>query len=171
MAKRLIRRRVLKRVSMALAILGLLSPGAALATAQFPDILYIEGQKHSLMTNPLEQYYSLPGNPRPQFRAPNTATWRGYIATWEIDQGRLFLKSIRAWTERGEVGLEALFPGQKAPIPANWFTGKLRVPQGKIIKPGVGYRAVYEKELIIDIEKGRVGRRELIDNTGRPPRS
>lgn len=36
--------------------------------------------------SPLEQYYS-PGNPRPKFRAPNTATGRGYIATWEIDQG------------------------------------------------------------------------------------
>src|SRR4030065_169020 len=96
-----------------LAVLGVLCclvPEAALATTQFPDILYLNGQKHSLDSLPLEHYYG-PGNPRPKFRAPNPATWRGYIATWEIDRGVLSLKAIRAWTDHGQVGMEALFPG------------------------------------------------------------
>ncbi len=160
----------MKLVLLALAVLAFLVPEAALATSQFPDLIYLDGQKHSLFSNPLEQYYG-PGNPRPQFRAPNTATWRGYIATWEIDSGVLYLKAIRAWTNRGEVGLETLFPGHLGRMPATWFSGKLRVPQGKIIKPGVGYRAVYEKDLMITVEQGRVVRQEIIDHTGagRPP--
>ena len=153
-----------KIMLLALGVLGLLVPEAALATTQFSDILYLKGQKHSLDSLPLEQYYG-PGNPRPKFRAPNTATWRGYIATWEIDRDILQLKTIRAWTGRGEVGLPALFPGQKGPVAATWFTGKLKVPQGKILKPAVPH-PIYGKYLMIMVEKGRVVNQEVIDNPG-----
>lgn len=153
----------------ALAALAFLVPQSAPATTQIPDTIIIDGQKHSLVSLPLEQYYG-PGRPRPKFRAPNTATWRGYLATWEIDRGRLYLKSIRAWLGKREVGLEALFPGQNAPIPASWFTGQLRVPQGKVLRGGVPH-PVHEKDLMITVEQGRVARQEIIDNAGRagPP--
>jgi hypothetical protein len=151
-----------------LGALGLLFPGKALATTQISEILYLNGEKHSLDSLPLEQYYH-PKNPRPQFRAPNTATWRGYMATWEIDRGVLYLKAIRAWTDRGEVGLADLFPGQKAPVAATWFTGQLKVPQGKMIKPAMPH-PLYEKYLMIKVEKGRVIGQEVVDQPerGRP---
>jgi hypothetical protein len=148
----------------ALVVLGFLVPQVALATTQSSDILYLDGQKHALETLALEEYYGL-GNPRPKFRAPNTATWRGYIATWEIDRGVFYLKAIRAWTDRGEVGLATLFPGQKGPVPATWFTGKLKVPQGKIIKVAVP-QPIYGQYLMITVEKGRVVSQEIIDNPG-----
>jgi len=154
----------LKLMIAALGLLGSLVPGAALATTQTSDILYLNGQKHALESLPLEPYYG-PGNPRPKFRAPNTATWRGYIATWEIDRGILHLKDIRARIDQREVGLEDLFPGQKGPVAATWFTGKLRVPQGKILKPAVPH-PIYEKYLMITVEKGRVVSQEVIDNPG-----
>jgi hypothetical protein len=155
----------LKIMIAAVGVLGFLLPEPALATTQFSDILYLNGQKHSLDSLPLEPYYG-PGNPRPKFRAPNTATWRGYIATWEIDGGALYLKAIRAWTGQGQVGLEALFPGRKGPVPATWFTGKLKVPQGKILKPAVPH-PIYEKYLMITVEKGRVVNQEVVGNPGR----
>ena len=110
------------------------------------------------------------GIPAPSSGAPNTATWRGYIATWEIDRGVLYLKAIKAWTDQGEVGLPALFPGQKGPVAATWFTGKLRVPQGKVLKPAVPH-PIYGQYLMITVEKGRVVNQEVIDNPGatRPP--
>ena len=154
----------LKIMIAVLAVLGFLVPEAALATTQFSDILYLTGQKHSLDSLPLEAYYG-PGNPRPKFRAPNTATWRGYIATWEIDRGVLYLKAIRAWTDRGEVGLPSLFPGRKGPVAATWFTGTLKVPQGKVIKPAVPH-PIYGKYLMITVEKGRVVNQEVIENPG-----
>jgi len=154
----------LKIMIAVLGVLGFLVPEAALATTQFSDILYLTGQKYSLDSLPLEAYYG-PGNPRPKFRAPNTATWRGYIATWEIDRGVLYLKAIQAWTDRGEVGLAALFPGQKGPVAATWFTGTLKVPQGKVIKPAVPH-PIYGKYLMITVEKGRVVSQEAIDNPG-----
>ena len=159
----------LKIMLAALGVLCFLVPKTALATTQVSDILYLNGQKHSLDSLPLEQYYS-PENPRPKFRAPNTATWRGYIATWEIDRGILYLKAIRAWTYQGEVRLEELFPGQKGPVAATWFTGKLRVPQGKILKTAVPH-PIYERYLMITVAKGKVISQEVIDNPegNRPP--
>lgn len=157
----------MKILLTALAVLACLVPQAALATTQFSEIIYLDGQKHSLFTNPLESYYG-PGNPRPKFKAPNTATWRGYIGTWEIDGSRLYLKAIRAWMPQGEVGLTALFPGQQGRVPATWFTGQLRVPQGKVLRRGVPH-PVYEKDLLIMVEKGRVVRQEIVNNTGRVP--
>jgi hypothetical protein len=154
----------LKIMLAVLGVIGFLVPEAALATTQCSDILYLNGQKHSLESLALEQYYG-PGNPRPKFRAPNTATWRGYIATWEIDRGILYLKAIQAWTDQGEVGLPALFPGQKGPVAATWFTGKLKVPQGKVLKPAVPH-PIYAKYLMITVEKGRVVNQEVIDNPG-----
>jgi len=158
------KRPILKIMIAVLGVLGFLVPQAALATTQFSEILCLDGQKHSLESLPLEPYYG-PGNPRPKFRAPNTATWRGYIATWEIDGGVLYLKAIQAWTDQGKVGLEALFPGQKGPVPATWFTGKLKVPQGKVLKPAVPY-PIYGKYLMITVERGRVVNQEVVDNPG-----
>lgn len=152
----------LKIMLAALGVLGFLIPEAALATTQFSDILYLDGRKYSLDSLPLGQYND-PGNPLPKFRAPNTATWRGYIATWEIEGGVLYLKAIRAWTDRGQVGLEALFPGRKGPVPATWFTGKLKVPQGKMLKPAVPY-PIHEKYLLITVEKGKVVNQKVSDN-------
>jgi hypothetical protein len=159
----------LKIMLALLGVLGALAPEAALATTQISEIIYLNGQKHALISLPLEQYYG-PQNPRPKFRAPNTATWRGYLATWEIDRGVLYLKAIKAWTDQGEVGLEALFPGRPGPVAATWFTGKLKVPQGKVLKPAVPY-PLYEKYLLITVEKGRVVSQEVVDQAGgnRPP--
>jgi hypothetical protein len=67
--------------------------------------------------------------------------------------------------ERGGVGLEALSPGQKGPVAATWFTGKLKVTQGKILKPAVP-PPIYEKDLMITVEKGRVVSQEVIDTFG-----
>ncbi len=151
------------------AALMLWAPQAALATVQIPDTIYIDGQKHFLFSTPLEQYYG-PHNPRPPFRYPNTATWRGYLATWEIDRGALYLKAIRAWTPAGEVGLEALFPGHKGRVPATWFSGRLQVPQGERLRFSMPH-PIYEKYLIITVDKGRVTRQEVIDNPeGATPR-
>lgn len=67
------------------------------ATAQDPDIIYYKGKKYSLFSNPLEQYFKSINN-RPKLflesNCGNTACWRGYIATWEISDKKLFLTEI-----------------------------------------------------------------------------
>ena len=150
---------------LALAWLALAGGDKALATAQFPDVLIYEGKKCELFSNPLESYYKQDRALRPKFQSWHTANYRGYVATWEIDNGVLYLKEIRAKIEGQMVGLDHLFPGTPGRVEAKWFTGLLRVPQGKVIKPvHQGYASVYERDLIITIKDGKVVGKEIIDN-------
>jgi hypothetical protein len=64
-------------------------------TAQSSDLILVDGVWHKLFTNPLDAYTE-------KYRRdiifiedhPNTASWRGYVAEWEIDQGQLFLSNV-----------------------------------------------------------------------------
>jgi hypothetical protein len=154
------------------ASLLLLPAAPAWPTAQIPEKILYEGESGSLFTNPLESYFTK-DNPRPEFAAPHTACWRGYIGSWEIREGALYLVGINAWMRDGggraaPVGFEAVFPGKKAPLKAEWFTGTLRIPRGKPIRyVHMGYQTVYEEEVLLRIEKGNVVDRQRIDNRNR----
>lgn len=145
----------------AFGFLALMVPATLWATTQMEDVIYLEGVKHPLHSLPLEQYFGA-GHPRPPLRAPHTALWRGYLATWEIKEGLLYLKHLEAWTATGKTGMAAVFPDRQGPVPATWFTGELRIPQGKAVKPYVPY-PLYEKYLLISVEKGRVVGRRVVN--------
>lgn len=68
--------------------------------------------------------------------------------------------------EQGEVGLAELFTGRRGPVPADWFSGELRVPQGRVLRPAVP-RPLYEKYLILRVERGRVVGQE-VKESGEP---
>ena len=68
------------------------------ATNQSPDYLYYNNMKLTLSTgwghpSPLQTYY-YQNNLEYPFRALGTRNYRGHIATWEIVDGKLYLKEI-----------------------------------------------------------------------------
>lgn len=134
-------------------------------TAQVSEVLHYEGQKLAMMDNPLGDYFSLRGH-WPRFQGPSTALWRGYVGTWEVREGRLYLIGIRAQLEDGTtVTLETLFPGYPERVFAHWFTGKLRVPQGRMTKyVHQGYQTQYQADLFLHVEKGVLVSNELVRN-------
>lgn len=138
-------------------------------TAQVPDILIYEGKRLPLFSNPLEIYFEL-NPPRPDFQAPNTACWRGYVAEWEIVSDVLTLTNLDACikTESGllaNVGIEEIFSTQGKRMEASWYTGELRVPKGELLQyVHMGYGSEYEEELILTIEKGRLIKVSVVDN-------
>lgn len=156
----------MKTIVVFVAMLVLLVPGAALATNQQAEVIYLDGQKHWLHTLPLDQYYG-PDNPRPNFTAYATFCWRGYVGVWEIKDGVLYLKDIQAWIDKKEAGLKALFPGHQGPVAVTWFTGTLDVPLDKDAST-YGYRTTYKKYLIITLEKGKVVQQEIADHPSDP---
>ena len=115
------------------------------------------------------------GQPRPEFASPHTACWRGYIGTWEIKEDTLYLSDIKAWMrdEEGKaapVAFEQVFPGKTKPLKAEWFTGTLRIPQGKPIRyVHMGYQTVYEVDVFLTIEAGKVIGRQMVDNRNKVP--
>lgn len=151
---------------------GALACGSAWATAQIPDALLYEGEKVWLFSEPLESLWG-PGNPRPRFVPPHTANWRGYEAAWEIAEGRLYLTDFRGQVATpggplSQVTLTDLFPGSTGRVEAMWFTGTLRIPQGRQLQYiHMGYESLYERELLIRVERGKVVGTSVIDNTTR----
>lgn len=108
-----------------------------------------------MCSEPLDAYFSI-ANITPKFRVDCTACWRGYVGTWLIENDRLYLVDISAYLEDGsEANLQSLFPLAKEKVFADWFTGTLRIPQGKILDyVHGGYLSTYEQDLFLEIKKG-----------------
>ncbi len=160
-----------KYVVAFLVIVALFLAGVdASATAQFPDRLTWKDKEYSLYSNPLESYFGAQ-NPRPRnlFPVTCTACWRGYVASWKIEDGFLQLTKIIRGTcqsDAPQIPIDRIFPGRKLPINATWFSGTLRIPDGKILRyVHMGYGSVFEREIVLSIEAGKLVREETIDNT------
>jgi hypothetical protein len=122
-------------------------------TAQIHERLIFDGEETSMACCP-----PLPeGHPRiveasgeeredrSDFLLGSTACWRGYEGTWEIRDGRFYLVGLR--------GRYRLTGGE--PLFADWFTGFLRIPRGKMLHyVHMGFASVYEGETHVLIERG-----------------
>jgi hypothetical protein len=124
-------------------------------TAQVPETLLIDGEKHALFTEPLEAYFKELGS-RPDFQAPHTACWRGYVGQWELNDNKLYLRRLSGGLTDGKtVTLKSIFPKGPYPVFARWFTGVLIVPQGEMLEYiHMGYASIYEDELRLKIKRG-----------------
>ena len=142
-------------------------------TAQIAEILHYQGRKQRMCTEPLGDYFALAGI-TPSFEFSSTALWRGYVGTWAIEEGRLYLIKISGTAEVNDeikdVGLVDLFPQYPNGVFAHWFSGELRCPQGGLLKyVHGGYGSVYEEDLFIDVLKGVVtGERTVRNGTAAP---
>jgi hypothetical protein len=139
-------------------------------TAQFTETLFINGQPASMMSTPLGDYFELTGH-TPPFQSNCTALWRGYLGTWEIVNDRLYLIELEgALQSREQLKLETLFPGFPDRVFAHWFSGKVRLPQGKRIQyKHMGFGSTYERDLFIVFRKGVVIGQHIVVNGMAPP--
>ena len=81
----------MNKIVLTLAALSILC-NSLFATGQRSERIIFNGKEYSLFTDPLESLFT-EVNPRPVklFGYACTASRRGYIATWKIDNGKLFL--------------------------------------------------------------------------------
>jgi hypothetical protein len=145
----------------------------ALATAQFQEIIKVDGGKATGMTVlPLSSYLNVPENydrfqPYLQEGGGCTALWRNYLGTWEIKDKKLYLTKLEinacSQEHKKALPLDKLFPGRSQPILADWFSGSLILPQGKMTQyVHMGYESRYERYLVIDITNGQVTKQETL---------
>lgn len=138
-------------------------------TAQFGEHLRHDGREMSMTTEPLEDFFALGGvNPGlgQDWPADCSALWRGYIGTWEILGGRLYLIAINVLPgSRVAANLETVFPGYPDRVFAHWYTGTLRSPQGKVLKyVHMGDQSTFERDLLIDVERGVIVGERIREN-------
>lgn len=136
-------------------------------TAQFSEWLNYQGEEHAMFTNPLSDYYAMTGLKSP-FSADCSALWRGYVGTWEILGGRLYLIRLKGSLEDGgTASLETVFPGFPDRVFAHWYSGTIRLPQGRRLEyVHKGYMSRFEREEFLDIERGVLVSTRLRHNTG-----
>ena len=123
-------------------------------TAQAGDLfIYQKRRSRTLQEIPLAEHVIVPSPPdRPRTAdaeiCGSTACWRGYIATWRIRYGKLWLTDV--------VGQFMLANG---PVRADWVTGRVRVPFGAMEEyVHSGYDSMYHNVVEFDIREGRVHR-------------
>lgn len=126
-------------------------------TAQIPETLLIDGRPRSMCTEPLNDYFALSGV-RSGFEISCTALWRGYVGHWEITHDRLYLLRIDACYPDGrEAKLTDLFPEHPDRVFAHWYSGTLRIPEGRRLHyVHGGYGSTFERDRLIRVERGAV---------------
>ena len=124
-------------------------------TAQIAEKLHYEGKQLRMCAEPLGDYFAFT-NERPDFDWNCTALWRGYVGTWEIVEGRLYLIDLHGSLNDGShVSVETIFPGFPDRVFAHWYSGEIRVPMGKCMEyVHMGYGSRYERDLFLTFEKG-----------------
>ena len=134
-------------------------------TAQSTEILIYENERLSLCDEPLSDYFHLTGKDI-SFDWPHTALWRGYIGTWEITDGKLYLSSLKGWANgRTEVDISYVFPGNTGRVFAHWVNRRLRATRGRLLEyVHMGYESTYEYDIFIHVRNGVITNIETVSN-------
>jgi hypothetical protein len=150
-------------------------------TVQSLDQIIIDGRRRDLVTNPLEMYREKYRPDMVFFQAsPNTSCWRGYIAEWEIDDGKLFLLKVDGYVsykgrnpnievkedirwgelhpelfqDKIPITLSELFGHVSERVPATWYSGELRLVSGGGWGDDLSYQTISVKDGICGELKG-----------------
>ena len=139
------------------------------ASGQIADTLIYNRSKRYLHTYPLEPYFEKYPDKRPKTKSSCTGLWRHYVATYEIKNNQLYLIDIQTMivNKSGSFTYKSvinkIFPNSKT-TKAVWFTGVMVVCYGKIIEYETFDHAVYENNILIEVENGNVIKETRINN-------
>ena len=153
----------------------------ASATGQDSDVIFIDGSRWELLGRPIcldsVLYHELKAV-LPENRHIVSSNWDGFTAYWSIQQDMLCLDSIRCEHYNPD---SKLVVGERIPpetllrifnkyvegdrIVAGWLTGEVRLATGKVLYyQHMWFERNYEKEIIVNIDKGKVSGRKQYHN-------
>lgn len=151
----------MKKYLLALIVI-LFVDSIACATGQIADKIIYKGESYALFTNPLEPYFELHPDKRPETGLMSTALWRGYVATFEIKDHQFLVQDIEieVWKDKTSHNTEwksvlaEVFPEEER-VHAHWFSGLLVIPKGELLQyVHMGYASEYEKYTVLQISNG-----------------
>ena len=155
-----------KQIKIA-TLLAWLYSACAWSTPQVLDELLYEGQTRPILEFPLSDYFERQQSYPKIFSAEGiqtSANWRGHQAKWEIREGALYLTAVEKLygDPRDSKTLEwkditsRVFPDRDLPMPASWYTGVIRIGDGKQLECLPVGIDIYEREIHIRLKEGRV---------------
>jgi len=143
-------------------------------TAQIGDRLFINNTEHTLACEPLSRYL-YDNKVEKLFASVSTACYRGYCATWKIEDGKIYLLDVEAprpISRRKQndfvepiSAMQKLFPGQSN-VFAFWVNGMLKIQSGGILEyVHIGYESVYQTDIFLKFENGVLIDEKIVNNT------
>jgi hypothetical protein len=127
------------------------------ATIQESDFLIYNGKKYEIIVYPMEYYFDSFPEKRPP--AIWSSLWRGYVATFEIIQNKLWVIDIHA----GYVSIINEVLDGKDRMKIDWFNGLLVIPQGKRVRfEDMGFQ--YVDYFFLEIKNGNFIRELHMDD-------
>src|ERR1700694_1128878 len=107
------------------------------ATAQQGDRLSLDGKEYFIYTNPLAPYLQDHPDKLPKADVVSTGLWRGYVASWKVENGRFFLVDVSILKSVSKPGerdssielssvMSTMFPGEPEVL-ASWFSGYVKM--------------------------------------------
>lgn len=141
-------------------------------TMQVKETLKYDGKEYAIYELPLSPWLAEYPKKRKHFTSICSACWRGYHGTWKISEKTLFVDELTQADFETKIALDDFFstdffPLEKGPIKAEWFTGVIRLGDGKKLKDGMGWfplGIVYEKDIYFTIKKGTVVSKNVVNN-------
>ena len=142
--------------------------------AQIGDKILYNGQIHSLASEPLSPYlYS--NKIEKLFSGISSACYRGYCATWKIENKNIYLLNIESPNSKKDETVDGvdepisamnkLFPEQTE-VFADWVNGKIKIQSGKVLQfVNKGYESVYKKDIFLKFENGVLVDEKVVFNT------
>lgn len=132
---------------------------ATFGTGQQGDRIIYKGDTLVLLGEPLEPILH-ENDPRSTIHIRlqegcSTSLWRGYVALWKIEGGRLWLVDVYLCGNKNLSIKKNIFKDESEDIFADWFTGNLLIEKGKVIKyHHSAYDRYYETEIFAPVENG-----------------
>lgn len=143
---------------------------AAKATPQIPDTLIYKGEEYPIQNDLLYDYFvKFPERNPKKEEERCSALWRGYRSTYEVSDGRIFLKDIVTGVcGRSDASeLKKVVPtGGRLAI--DWFSGLLLAFYGQNLANPYSLEALdsYEKYSFFQVNNGLVEEVRHFDNKG-----
>lgn len=148
-----------KKHLLIFVILILSAGNKTFATGQYGDILIIGKDTAWINSNPLEIYFEKKGSRKidsTEMYENCTALWRGYVATWRLENKRLYLIRVQIdYCGDNPIDVDLTKEFGSNYVFANWVSEIIVRPKGKLLQyVHMGYLSIYEEELFYNFKKG-----------------
>ena len=122
-------------------------------TAQVPETLIYKNKVLAMTCTPLDEYLKNKNISLDKYnKSWDSALWRGYIGTWEIENNQLFLKRVQN-LNGDNINFKELFPNNQHFC--DWFTGEIEYVEGKNLSyVHAGFGGDYETETHLAVKNG-----------------
>jgi hypothetical protein len=159
----------MKQITFLIFFLFVIQITKLFGTAQYGDKIIIEKDTFWINSNPLEEYFN-----QKQSRTINgikieghcTALWRGYVATWKIQNDSLFLVRIQTeYCSENPIDLDVNKEFGTHQVFAQWVNQTIVQIKGELIHyVHADYMSIYEHEIYYNIEKGIIKEKNQKNN-------